>query len=933
MKQRKGILESQEATAASAPSVKARGSSQGLQQGVSPPPQLKPINAFFIFFLANSIAAIFSPIQDCDEVFNYWEPTHYLNHGYGLQTWEYSPEYAIRSWTYTALHAVVIWAGRLLPFTTKTFEFYVLRIVLGFICAVCETRLYSTISRTINPRVAIFFLMAMIFSPGMYHASIAYLPSTFAMYTTMLGVSSFMDWSGGIKTARGIFWFALGALLGWPFSGALVLPFIFEEVFLAVTTGEMRTCFKRLLDGVGRSLIVLVVQVAIDSFFYRKLVCVPLNIVLYNVFSGDNKGPNIYGVEPWHFYIRNLVLNFNVWFALAVIALPLVLLRHFICGKTVSKQHIRGITFVTPFYLWLAIFTLQPHKEERFMYPAYPALALNAATALHIILARFGTLSIIPARLKLAVVCLFILGAVDFGALRTIGTITAYSAPLEIYAPLQRPGVTEHGDYVCLGKEWYRFPSSYHLPYGVKAKFIQSEFSGLLPGEFSEASGYSGPFPGTWMVPSGMNDENREDVGKYTDISRCTFLIDSYFPDASWSALEPKYILDRKTWEPMACEEFLDASRTGILGRLLWVPEWPIIPAKYRREWVWLPHPFKRPPASPYPNWSLTGTKPLPYRAFRYGPKYNVTMGLRTMHWDDWIELDSDYLKYHTLKAQRILTRGLKCSKTAPEAFDGACELLEELCDYLPQRYPGLYRRMDGALRNLVTGEVFDVRKRPLQEDPMQMAGRMVQDDLALMVEKEDGQYYLLAGSILLAGFWRLEDKFGMPLSEIHTSGDVPQFREKLEKGMTNFFRRISPEKPVLRNNYFIQVDDELAWSSSIGDEDGERVGWFTAEKNKAVEHHWFRSERQSLRRLPRSGAVLFTIRTYFHPITEICKEPYVPGRLASAIRSWGDDVSRYKGKERYGDVLLEYLDRMHTEQVEGGLDLSREEEFGGYPY
>jgi hypothetical protein len=130
-------------------------------------------------------------------------------------------------------------------------------------------------------------------------------------------------------------------------------------------------------------------------------------------------------------------------------------------------------------------------------------------------------------------------------------------------------------------------------------------------------------------------------------------------------------------------------------------------------------------------------------------------------------------------------------------------------------------------------------------------------------------------------------------------------------------------------------VDDQLAWSSSIGPEDGEpgTVSWDTAEKNKAVEHHWFRSERQSLRRLPRSGGVVFTIRTYFHPITEICEEPYVPGRLASAVRSWGDDVSKYKGKEKYGEVLLEYLDKKHKEQVEAGLDVEKEEEVRVYPY
>jgi len=85
--------------------------------------------------------------------------------------------------------------------------------------------------------------------------------------------------------------------------------------------------------------------------------------------------------------------------------------------------------------------------------------------------------------------------------------------------------------------------------------------------------------------------------------------------------------------------------------------------------------------------------------------------------------------------------------------------------------------------------------------------------------------------------------------------------------------------------------------------------------------------------RLPRSGGVVFTIRTYFHPITEIVQEPYVPGRLASAVRSWGDDVSRYKGKEKYKDVLLAYLDKEHEKQVAGGLDMSREDEVRHYPY
>lgn len=79
----------------------------------------EPIYVLATFTAANLLAALFNPIQDCDETFNFWEPTHYLSHGYGLQTWEWSPEYGIRDWLYIIPHAGLSLLRRVSPQSTK----------------------------------------------------------------------------------------------------------------------------------------------------------------------------------------------------------------------------------------------------------------------------------------------------------------------------------------------------------------------------------------------------------------------------------------------------------------------------------------------------------------------------------------------------------------------------------------------------------------------------------------------------------------------------------------------------------------------------------------------------------------------------------------------------------------------------------------------
>jgi alpha-1,2-mannosyltransferase len=84
-------------------------------------------------------------------------------------------------------------------------------------------------------------------------------------------------------------------------------------------------CFT--LSGKVDHVMVLTYQVAIvgfESIAYRRFVVVPFNIVFYNVFAGEGRGPNIFGVEPWYYYLLNLALYFNVMLIPAFLSVPLM---------------------------------------------------------------------------------------------------------------------------------------------------------------------------------------------------------------------------------------------------------------------------------------------------------------------------------------------------------------------------------------------------------------------------------------------------------------------------------------------------------------------------------------------------------------------------------------------------------------------------------
>lgn len=138
---------------------------------------------------------------------------------------------------------------------------------------------------------------------------------------------------------------------------------------------------------------------------------------------------------------------------------------------------------------------------------------------------------------------------------------------------------------------------------------------------------------------------------------------------------------------------------------------------------------------------------------------------------------------------------------------------------------------------------------------------------------------------------------------------------------MTRYLQRMKPDALIQRNNYhFAMFKDpatgtpyepldpmEIGWAESmVGKEELFQAGsGMGAQDDDKPSGHGgvsplefqptnltLRQERQSLRRLPKTRAIVFTVRTYIEPVADLAQEVGVPGRMASAIRSWPEDVA-----------------------------------------
>ena len=280
------------------------------------------------------------------------------------------------------------------------------------------------------------------------------------------------------------------------------------------------------------------------------------------------------------------------------------------------------------------------------------------------------------------------------------------------------------------------------------------------------------------------------------------------------------------------------------------------------------------------------------------GSSSPFTIGLTPLDMAEWIETDGALESYLQEKDRLNAAHPEIVFVEEPETRGAQEEVLKELVSWLLENRPEIYSAKGEEIS--IAGTARRIRLDD-PAPPLLTAAKLVQEDLVLMRKGEAG-WRLAAASLSFPSSWSLREKFGRLMHEIHAP--VPGFGAGTRNAglIERMFDNLKAWHPVKRFNWSLYTDGELYHPASSG------------ERDVRPEHAFLRVERQTLRKMPVSGDVLFTIRIHLDPLLALQNLPDASGlarSLASQLMALDSEQLAYKGLAANRDALVDRLNSL----------------------
>lgn len=282
------------------------------------------------------------------------------------------------------------------------------------------------------------------------------------------------------------------------------------------------------------------------------------------------------------------------------------------------------------------------------------------------------------------------------------------------------------------------------------------------------------------------------------------------------------------------------------------------------------------------------------------------TIGLRQLDLTRWLEVDRHYEAYLAQKRALVARDSDAVFRAEPETQAAQMEVFALVRDHLIGGFPSIFpgtRQWEAALAAL---DAVGSQDHP----PLLAASLLVQEDLLLMRRGDDG-WRLAAAALCFPSSWSLAEKFGRPLDEIH--GPVPGFGAGTRPAelIARMFDNLRLDRPVERLNWSLQTDAELHNPMSSLQRDERAAARLSRFGDAPLDGTFIRVERQTLRKLPESGDVLFTIRIFIDPLAALAGHPEraaLARSFAAQLAAMDPEQLAYKGLAGDRDRLVDAL-------------------------
>ena len=141
---------------------------------------------------------------------------------------------------------------------------------------------------------------------------------------------------------------------------------------------------------------------------------------------------------------------------------------------------------------------------------------------------------------------------------------------------------------------------------------------------------------------------------------------------------------------------------------------------------------------------------PYPAQPIKGRERYRVMMDIRKLDVQNWLTLDKNYMEEHAVRDDLLREKRDKVLQCLPESAQACQEALEEVSEFLCERYPNMFHKVvEGdrtSIQNCMTGERFDIGGAASGGegiDALEAAVRLTMEDLSILMMNEEGEYYL----------------------------------------------------------------------------------------------------------------------------------------------------------------------------------------------